>query len=87
VTEPEGNTELLGELTRIVHEQLALERELQPGDDLVGDLALDSLALLQLLVAVEDHFQVKLSDRDTARLRTVGDLCHLLARRQNEARQ
>ena len=45
-------------------------------------IQLDSLSMLQLLLAVEDEFDVQLDDEDVmeADLRTVGDLMQLLRR-------
>jgi acyl carrier protein len=47
---------------------------------------LDSLRLLTLLVAVEDRFQVALTDDDAARARSLADLARLVAARADPAR-
>ena len=39
-----------------------------------NDLALDSLQLINLAGAVEEAFNITLSDRDAMNLRTVGDV-------------
>jgi len=41
---------------------------------LVGDLGMDSASALVLLVELEDAFDVTLSDRAAASMRTVGDI-------------
>jgi acyl carrier protein len=59
---------------------------LRADHDLQADLALDSLALLTLVVALEDRFLVTLADTDAADVRTAGDLAALVARRTGESR-
>ncbi len=53
---------------------------LQASDDLVADLAYDSLGRLELIVAMEHEFELDGVDDDAAvAVRTVGDLRQLLA--------
>ncbi|CAN5394678.1 acyl carrier protein [soil metagenome] len=40
----------------------------------------DSLAHIQLIVAVEKHFKVKFKNAEIARLKNVGDLIQLIAK-------
>ena len=42
------------------------------------DLALDSLSLLNLAVAIENEFSLEVSDDDAMRLETVGDILDLI---------
>ncbi len=68
------------EIRRIAREELRLEAE--PGGDeeaLAGRL--DSMALLALVVAVEDRFRVILTEEDAARARSLADLARLVAGR------
>jgi acyl carrier protein len=67
------------EILRIAREQLALEGDPAPDAPLAA--ALDSLALLSLVVAVEDRFRVVLTDDDAATTRTLADLARLVASR------
>jgi acyl carrier protein len=68
------------EIRRVARDQLRLEVE--GGDD--EDLAsrFDSLALLSLVVAVEDRFRVLLTEEDAASTRSLADLARLVARKQ-----
>jgi len=68
-----------GEILRIVREELKLEGDPAPGEALAARL--DSLALLALVVAVEDRFHVVLTDDDAAGTRTLEDLARLVASR------
>jgi acyl carrier protein len=67
------------EILRIAREDLGIEATAPAGEPLAA--ALDSLALLSLVVAVEDRFRVALSDDDAAATRTLEDLSRLVAAR------
>jgi len=68
------------EIRRLAREELRLEVE--PGDDEeVLAERLDSLALLSLVVAVEDRFRVILTEEDASRVRSLSDLARLVAAR------
>ena len=73
-----------GEILRIAREELRLERDPAPGEPLAAKL--DSMALLALVVAVEDRFHVILTDDDAAGTRTLEDLARLVAARAPEER-
>ena len=47
----------------------------------VDDLAVDSLALVEYAMALEDELHVRLSEDELAEARTVGDLLDLLVAR------
>jgi acyl carrier protein len=72
-------TAVAREILRIARHELRLEAEPAPGEALAARL--DSLALLALVVAVEDRFHVVLTDEDAAATRTLEDLSALVARR------
>ena len=42
------------------------------------DLALDSLSLVNLAVAIEDEFELEISDKDVMGIETVGDLLKMI---------
>jgi len=77
--------EVLGEIGRVLREELGMQREVRPGDELVRDLQLDSVGLLTLVVDLEDHFRVALKEEDAAVVRTVAELAALVLRRREEA--
>jgi acyl carrier protein len=77
--------EVLGEIGRVLREELGMQLEVRPGDDLVRDLQLDSVGLLTLVVDLEDHFRVALKEEDAAVVRTVAELAALVLRRREEA--
>lgn len=52
---------------------------LTPETDLYVDLELDSLATLELLVALEDEFHVDIGTEEAERIRTIADIAPVLA--------
>jgi acyl carrier protein len=67
------------EILRIVREDLRLEAEPDPAEPLAGKL--DSLALLSLVVAVEDRFRVILTEDDAQGTETLAQLARLVVAR------
>jgi acyl carrier protein len=53
----------------------------QESTSFVDDLAVDSLALVEYAMALEDELHVRLGEDDLAQTRTVGQLVDLLADR------
>jgi acyl carrier protein len=80
-TEGELRELALGEIRRILSEELAVAAPVEPGLGLVADLHLDSMELISLAVGLENRFRVKLSEADSAGVSSVGDLASLVARR------
>ena len=76
-----SETEVLDAIRSIARAELELEQPVEPGDDLLADLGLDSLGLTILAVGLENRFRVKLSQEDAVGLRTVDDLAKLVVRR------
>jgi acyl carrier protein len=71
--------EVAAEIRRIVREELRARTEF--GDDEELASRLDSLALLSLVVAVEDRFRILLTDEDATRARSLSDLARIVAAR------
>jgi acyl carrier protein len=67
------------EIRRIVQDDLHARVEFGDDDELASRL--DSLALLSLVVAVEDRFRVVLTEEDAANARSLADLSRLVAAR------
>ena len=73
----EQEARVAAEILRIAREELRLEGEHAPGEALAARL--DSLALLSLVVAIEDRFRLVLSEDDAAGTRSLEDLSRLVA--------
>jgi acyl carrier protein len=71
--------EVAAEIRRLAREELGLAAEFTDGEELASRL--DSLALLSLVVAVEDRFRVRLGEEDTATTRSLAELAALVVRR------
>jgi acyl carrier protein len=72
-------TETLTALEEIYARVKRVQRDLRPSDRIVQDLEIDSLATLEILLALEERFGVRLVDNPrAARITTVGDLVGLL---------
>ena len=54
------------------------EKEITPEKHLFNDLGADSLDFVELSMLLEGEFNVKFSEEDTAKVKTVGDLYELI---------
>lgn len=73
--------EILQGITRAARKELAFEGELHPDQRLVEDLQLDSIRLLSLAMAVEDHFRIALDAEEEGGIDRVGDLIDLVEKK------
>ena len=61
-------------LKKIIAEQLSVsEDEVVPEASFIEDLNADSLDLVELIMSLEEEFNVKISDEDAEKIRTVQD--------------
>lgn len=75
--------ENLALLERLYEEIRGVRRDLRPDDRLADDLALDSLAVAELMTALEDELGVSLIDDEQLPLaRTIGDVLSRLEQLQ-----
>jgi acyl carrier protein len=66
--------EILSGLADIVNEVAGVPAEdVQPDKSFTDDLDIDSLSMVEVVVAAEEKFGVKIPDDDVRDLRTVGD--------------
>ena len=79
-----SDAEVLQFIQALARSELELTRPIGPDDDLLKDLALDSLSLTVLAVGLENRFRVKLTETDGEGVRTVGDLARHVALRSTE---
>ena len=66
--------EVLAGLAEIVNEVAGIEEnEVQLDKSFTGDLDVDSLTMVEVVVAAEEKFDVKIPDDEVKNLNTVGD--------------
>ena len=58
--------------------------QLEPANELIGNLGFDSAKALELLVELEDELDVEFGDEDVARMNTVGDVLGFLGEPSSE---
>ncbi|MCX7653906.1 MAG: acyl carrier protein [Fervidobacterium sp.] len=66
----------------IIAEQLGIDlNDVQPDKNLMEDLGADSLDIVDLVMAFEDEFGVKISDQDLSKIKTVQDVIEAIKQR------
>ncbi|MQM72777.1 MAG: acyl carrier protein [Eubacteriaceae bacterium] len=69
----------LDQVKTIIAEQLGVsEDEISEDSNLVEDLDADSLDIVELVMAFEDEFGVKVPDDQLENIKTVGDIIKIL---------
>ena len=67
-------------LRKIIAEQLSVdESDVVPEAAFIEDLNADSLDLVELIMTLEEEFNVKISDEDAEKIQTVQDAADYLA--------
>jgi acyl carrier protein len=67
-------SEIVTRMKEVIREQLDVQPDvIAESASFVDDLGADSLALVELVLAMEEEFGISIPDADTERLRTVGD--------------
>jgi len=69
----------------IISEQLNVKLdEIKDSSELVGDLGADSLDAVEIVMEVEEAFEIEISDEDADKFKTVGDIVNYITRRIGE---
>lgn len=72
-------SELLEKIKKIVSEQLDVDPDqVVPEASFVDDLGADSLDLTELIMAMEDEFDMEIDDEEAQKLRTVQDVINYI---------
>ncbi|MFP6628384.1 MAG: acyl carrier protein [Myxococcota bacterium] len=79
----ETAVEVLSEKLRgLMAEQLGVEPgEIKPDSNLLEDLGADSLDVVEMVMAIEDAFDIEIEDSDVEAMRTVADIEAYVAKR------
>ena len=73
----EGLAEIVNEIAGIPTEDVQLDKSF------TDDLDVDSLSMVEVVVAAEEKFDVKIPDDEVKNLKTVGDAVAYIERAQN----
>ncbi len=66
---------LIERVRRLVSDQLGVDpAEMQPAASILEDLGADSLDVVELVMAMEETFDIEISDEEAEAMRTVGDV-------------
>ena len=72
------------QVKQIIMEQLNVtEEECVPEAKFIDDLGADSLDLVELIMAMEDHFGLEISDDELAQISTIQNVIDYIASRQS----
>jgi acyl carrier protein len=67
--------QIVEKLKQIIREQLGVEEvEITPTTSFVDDLGADSLDTVELVMAIEEAFDIEIPDNDAEKMRTVQDV-------------
>ncbi|WP_329623676.1 acyl carrier protein [Streptomyces sp. NBC_01255] len=72
----EGLAEIVNEIAGIPTEDVQLDKSF------TDDLDVDSLSMVEVVVAAEERFEVKIPDEDVKNLKTVGDAADYILKNQ-----
>ncbi len=64
----------LEKLRGIIADQLSIDEAVITEDTTLEDLGADSLALVELVMSVEEEFEIEIQDEDMENFKTVGDV-------------
>ena len=68
----------------IIAEQLGVKpEEVTPAASFVDDLGADSLDTVELIMALEEEFNVEIPDEDAEKMKTVGDAIKYIEEKSN----
>ena len=71
---------ILDEIKTLVRRFGPKDAKLEASTELAADLSIDSVAAMDLVMEIEDHYDIDLPINQIADLKTVGDLAELVER-------
>ncbi|MDQ3034555.1 MAG: acyl carrier protein [Myxococcota bacterium] len=77
--------EIGDKVKEIVSQQLDVDvAQIKPESQFIDDLGADSLAIVELVLAFEEQFEIDIPDEDTEKIRTVGDAVSYISARSKK---
>jgi acyl carrier protein len=78
-----NQTDILNDLATIVEDIAGVDAaDVQLDKEFIGDLDLDSLSMVEIVVAAEEKFGVRIPDDEVKNLKTVGDAVNYIDKAQ-----
>ena len=75
---------MLEKLSGIIAEELGVEKSMVKEDaNLADDLGADSLDAVELIMAIEEEFDVEIDDSEATKIKTVQDILDYLDKNSN----
>lgn len=72
--------EILEKLQQIIQDRLDVEKDqIVPSASFVEDLGADSLDIVELIMGIEEEFDIEIPDEDAEKLTTVGEAINYAA--------
>ncbi|MBN8616393.1 MAG: acyl carrier protein [Deltaproteobacteria bacterium] len=76
--------EIADKVKEIISQQLDVDvAQIKPESAFIEDLGADSLAIVELVLAFEEQFDINIPDEDTEKIRTVGDAVTYISARKS----
>ena len=76
------NEEIFDRISNLIKEQLHNEKiEVTVKTNIQEDLGIDSIALMEFIITLEDEFNLNIPDEDVEDIQTMGELVDYLTRR------
>ncbi|RXV62866.1 MULTISPECIES: acyl carrier protein [unclassified Fusibacter] len=68
----------------IIIDQLGLDADvvIEPATSLMGDLEADSLDAVEIIMALEDEFDIEIPDEDAEKFKNIGDIAKYIEANQ-----
>ena len=75
MSESSVDSDLKSRIRRLVAEQLGVDpAAMRPDANILEDLGADSLDVVEMVMAIEEAFDIEIGDEDAEAMRTLGDV-------------
>ena len=85
-TKKKSADEIFQEISEILVRSVAHNKEITLESSITGDFGADSLDQIELVMELEKQFGCTISDEETGKIKTVGDIVALVTRLCNEGK-
>lgn len=73
---------VLEKVKKILSEQFSVEDSITANTNIAEDLGADSLDVVDILMSIEDEFEIEVPDEEIENIRTVGELVNYIKNNQ-----